>query len=187
MLLINFFIYFVVQVCENHVQQQDQCTGHGPAREQHYYFQPRQLYGDIHQQSHDSTISSLYVPRAQFNTSKTEPVVVKFPVIREALASTRQVNDDLKDLAENVKMEISRWLMFARYLGINENDIKQVIQLEDSREICYQFLYKWCRQVGNGATVAALAMIVQELGEEFVWSEAFMKVLNKTTWTSTSF
>lgn len=171
-----------MQVCENHVQQQDQCTGHGPAREQHYYFQPRQLYGDIHQQSHDSTISSLYVPQAQFNTSKTEPVVVKFPVIRAAaLASTRQVDDDLKDLAENVKMEISRWPMFARYLGINENDIKQVIQLEDSREICYQFLYKWCRQVGNGATVAALAMIVQKLGEEFVWSEAFMKVLNKTT------
>ena len=98
-----------------------------------------------------------------------------------ALASTRQIDDDLKVIAENVKMEISRWPMFARYLGIDENYIKQVTQLEDSREICYQFLYKWRRQVGNGATVAALAMIVQELGEEFVWSEAFMKVLNKTT------
>ena len=73
--------------------------------------------------------------------------------------------------------------MFARHLMIDECFIEQVIRLDpctalEPREMCFQFLHKWCRNAGKGATVAALASVVQKLGEESVWSEAFMKVLD---------
>ena len=105
-------------------------------------------------------------------------------MIKAALANTRKLNnDDLKIFAENVKMRIPRWPMFARHLNIEENFIEQVVRLDsytalEPHEICFQILHKWCCNAGKGATVAALASVVQKLGEESVWSEAFVKVLD---------
>ena len=73
--------------------------------------------------------------------------------------------------------------MFARYLNIDECFINQTVRLDpctafEPPEICFQILHRWCCNAGKGATVAALARVVQQLGEESVWSEAFMMVLN---------
>lgn len=104
-------------------------------------------------------------------------------MIREALASTKQIdNQDLLDLALNVRMGIPTWKTFARCLDIPSQDIDFVVDLDpytrsEPREIHYQLLKKWCDKKGSDATVAALAVQVQRLQEESAWTEAFRKVL----------
>lgn len=104
-------------------------------------------------------------------------------MIREALACTKQIDSqDLIDLAQNVRMGIPTWKMFARCLDIPGQDIDFVVHLDsytraEPREIHYKLLEKWCDKKGSDATVAALAVQVQRLQEESAWSEAFWKVL----------
>ena len=160
-------------------QQQYPCT-----ESTRDYFQPTPLYENVHQ---DPRITPVQHRGTRFSPSTLPPVQVEtskdFTVIREALACTKQIDDqDLIDLALNVRMGIPTWKMFARCLDIPNQDIDFVVHLDsyarsEPREICYQLLQKWSNKKGSDATVAALAFQVQRLQEESAWSEAFRKVL----------